>query len=255
MKQIEGKSCFRLLTAAVKTCAVVATLCLVQPSAVSAASYHTLVNTYSWTYWTNAYPWGATHNGSAYMLSSQVSLAGSSMSLHAQSTTAYSGYRFKSGTITAKQKVTCNSTTNYWFLEGYFKCSTVSGSWPAFWLCGAWTWPPEADIMEFKGTSYCWQNTFTGNSWSNQVVSAKTNYVSDAYGTWHKYRLDITYKSSTYVYLDYYIDGTWKKRDLGDFTGKPMYIIIDFQTDGSSGYATWTDKYLYGGAISIGATY
>jgi hypothetical protein len=59
---------------------------------------------------------------------------------------------------------------------------------------------------------------------------------------------------STYVTIDYYIDGNWKARDTADFTGKPMNLIIDLQTEGSSGTAYFNDSYLTGGSIEIGYT-
>src|ERR1035437_10641823 len=47
------------------------------------AGYVTACNTYDWNHWNNAYPWGNSHNGSAYMNSSQVNLHGGWMQLHA----------------------------------------------------------------------------------------------------------------------------------------------------------------------------
>jgi hypothetical protein len=103
--------------------------------------------------------------------------------------------------------------------------------------------------MEFKGSSTCWQNTFRTSS----DVSTKTTVVNDPYGSWHHYKAWINRVSSTDVTIDYYIDGTWTARHTANFTGKPMWLIIDFQTEGSSGSpAAFTDKYLYGGTIEVG---
>jgi hypothetical protein len=214
------------------------------------AGYVTACNTYDWNNWNNAYPWGNSHNGSAYMYSSQVNLQGSWMQIHAQRSGAPSGYNFKSGTIYYKNKIRVDDQHLNWTIEGSFKADPQSGSWPAMWLCYAYGWPPESDIMEFKGSSYCWQNTFQ----SSGSVTEHVSWVSDPYGTSHTYKIWMSRVDSTYVNIDYYIDGNWKARDKADFTGKDMWLIIDFQTEGSSGTAYFNDSYLTGGGIHIGYT-
>ena len=170
------------------------------------------------------------------------------MSLHAQPTSANPGYRFKSGTIWCKTIVTVDSSHINWTIDGQFKCSTAPGCWPAMWLDGTQTWPPESDIMEFKGNTTCWQNTFRSSS----DVSTKTTAVSNPLTTWHHYKAWINRVDATNVTIDYYIDGNWTARHTANFSGKPMWLIIDFQTEGSSGTATWTDKWMYGGTIEVG---
>jgi hypothetical protein len=78
--------------------------------------------------------------------------------------------------------------------------------------------------------------------------------VNDPYGTSHTYKIWMNRVDSTNVTIDYYIDGNWKARDTADFTGKDMWLIIDFQTEGSSGTAYFNDSYLTGGGIHIGYT-
>jgi hypothetical protein len=104
--------------------------------------------------------------------------------------------------------------------------------------------------MEFKGNANCWQNTFQTSGQCTSHVSG----VNDPYGTWHTYKIWMSRVDSTYVTIDYYIDGNWKARDTADFTGKPMWLIIDLQTEGSSGTAYFNDSYLTGGSIEIGYT-
>jgi hypothetical protein len=228
-------------------CLAVLALGLTRPGSTQAA-YNTLVNTYDWSHWNNAYPWGDHHNGSAIMLQAQVALSGSSMTLHAQPTSTNAGYRFKSGTIWCKSIVQVDTSHINWTIDGQFKCSTAPGCWPAMWLDGTQTWPPESDIMEFKGNTTCWQNTFRTSS----DVSTKTTVVTDPLGTWHHYKAWINRVDATNVTIDYYIDGVWTDRHTANFSGKPMWLIIDFQTEGSSGTATWTDKWMYGGTIEVG---
>lgn len=213
----------------------------------SASTYHTLVNTYDWSHWNNAYPWGNTHNGSAYMQSDHVTM-GSTLTLHAQRSSAHSGYNFVSGTIYCQDQILCDANHINWTIDGEFKCSTAAGCWPAMWCDGAWTWPPETDIMEFKGSATVWQNTFITSS---QVYS-HTKTVSYPLDNWHHFKIWMSRVDDTNVTIDYYIDGTWQARDTANFSGKPMWLIIDFQTEGSSGTATWNDKYVYSDSIEVG---
>lgn len=106
---------------------------------------------------------------------------------------------------------------------------TARGTWPAFWLTGVNSWPPESDIMEFKGNSTCWQNTYDGG-WEEKLTS-----VSNA-GNWHTYKAWITKVNNTDVDIHYYIDGVWKAVHRGtNFVNKPMWLIINMQMEGSSG--------------------
>ncbi len=214
------------------------------------AGYVTACNSYDWNHWNNAYPWGNAHNGSAYMSSSQVNLQGGWMQMHAQKSGAPSGYNFLSGTIYCKTQVVVDDQHLNWTIDGAFNADPQSGSWPALWLCYAYGWPPECDIMEFKGNANCWQNTFQT---SGQTTS-HVNWVNDPYGTSHRYKIWMNRVDSTWVTIDYYIDGNWKARDSADFTSKPMWLIIDLQTEGSSGTASFNDTYLTGGSIEIGYT-
>ena len=216
---------------------------------IANAGYVTVTNSWDWSQWNNAYPWSDRHNGSAVMRQSQVFLNGSSMELRATRSSAFPGYNFVSGTIWAKSIITVDDEHVSWTIDGQFRASAAVGAWPAMWLDGTQSWPPEIDIMEFKGNSYCWQNTFITSS---QVYS-KTTYVNNPYGAWHRYKIWMNRVDSTNVTIDYYIDGTWTKRDVANFTGKPLWLIVDMQTEGSSGSpAQFNEKSLYGGSIEVG---
>ena len=231
---------------------VLAALCALNLAGppLASAGYVTACNTYDWNHWNNAYPWGNSHNGSAYMYSSQVNMQGGWMQLHAQRGGAPSGFNFSSGTIYCKTQIVVDDQHLNWTIQGSFQADPESGSWPAMWLCYAYGWPPESDIMEFKGDANCWQNTFQTSGQCTSHVSG----VNDPYGSWHTYKIWMNRVDSTYVTIDYYIDGNWKARDTADFTGKPMNLIIDLQTEGSSGTAYFNDSYLTGGSIEIGYT-
>ena len=58
-------------------------------------------------------------------------------------------------------------------VRGEFQAPSARGTWPAFWLTGATSWPPESDILEFKGDSRNWFNTYknAAGAWSSTIVS------------------------------------------------------------------------------------
>ena len=110
------------------------------------------------------------------------------------SASPYLKIKYHSGAIHAKENILINDQYPNYEIRGEFQVPTDVGTWPAFWLTGAWSWPPESDIMEFKGSSVNWQNTFRTSS----DVSTITTSVSNA-GSWHQYRVWITKVSSTDV--------------------------------------------------------
>jgi galactan endo-beta-1,3-galactanase len=191
--------------------------------------------------WNYYYPWGRDHNGSARMYGypSHVNPSGGVLTISSSKITwnegnssadPYLPIKYHSGACHAKKQILVNDQYPNYEIKGEFQVPTVKGTWPAFWLSGAWSWPPESDIMEFKGNSTNWQNTF--RAWND--VSTTTSYVSGA-GNWHQYRVWISKANSSDVNIHYYIDGSWKGMHTANFVGKPMWLIINMQMEGSSG--------------------
>lgn len=186
------------------------------------------------TYWNYNYPWGTDHNGSARMRSQNVSVSSGVLTC-----TAYPGtvsdktsIHYFSGTVYCKQQVTVSNSWPLWRVSGEFQCPSVKGTWPAFWLNNADGWPPEADIMEFKGSNVNWSNTYKNLSgaWSNSytTVSSPAN--------WHTYTAWIAKYSATDVKIEYWIDGVLRGTHYGqNFMNDPLNLIIDLQMEGSSG--------------------
>jgi beta-glucanase (GH16 family) len=138
---------------------------------------------------------------------------------------------YHSGAIHARDQVVVTDQFPSYEVRGEFQAPTARGTWPAFWLTAVNSWPPESDILEFKGDSRNWFNTFrTSSDVSSTIVT-----VSGA-GNWHTYRAWITKVNTTDVDIHYYLDGTWvgQHRATG-FVGKPMWLIINLQMEGSSG--------------------
>ncbi|HJT74536.1 MAG TPA: hypothetical protein VJ720_10965 [Chitinophaga sp.] len=214
--------------------------------------------------WNYLYPWGSDHNGTARMYGSStdhnhIYLSNNVLTIKATKITwnegnssadPYLPIRYHSGAINAKTHVLVNDQFPNWEVKCDFQVPTVTGSWPAFWLTGVNSWPPESDIMEFKGNATNWQNTFRTSS----DVSSTLTTVSSP-GSWHTYRAWITKVSATNVDIHYYIDGVWKAVHNANFVGKPLYIIINMQMEGSSGSPGPTaDTYLNARNIYVGRT-
>jgi hypothetical protein len=167
----------------------------------------------------------------------------------------YLPIRYHSGAIHAKHQILINDQFPDYEVKGEFQVPTASGTWPAFWLTGVNSWPPESDIMEFKGNSVNWQNTMDGPDWTNVHTQSTQTTVSNA-GNWHTYRAWITKVNATDVDIHYYIDGVWKAvHRAPNFVNSPMWLIINLQMEGSSGSSGPTsDTYLKARNIYVGRT-
>jgi hypothetical protein len=195
--------------------------------------------------WNYNYPWGADHNGSARMVGSstnhdQISVSGGVLTIKATRLSSSPGNStangftnlaiwYNSGACHAKQQVLINDQFPSYTISGDFAVPTVKGSWPAFWITGVNSWPPESDIMEFKGSSTNWQNTYDGG-WESKQTS-----VSGA-GSYHNYKCWYNKISATDVECHYYIDNNWVARHvMSNAVNKAMWLIINMQMEGDSG--------------------
>lgn len=234
-------------------CTGIAGAALAAPRAAAADTWETVVDGTFASYatleaaWNYRYPWGSDHNGSARMYAAaddhdHVAIESPGVLLLTathitwdegkSSASPYLPIHYHSGAIHAKQQVVVDDQFPNWEVKGEFQAPSARGTWPAFWLTGADTWPPESDILEFKGDARNWFNTYKNASggWSNTVVG-----VADP-GSWHGYRAWITKVNATDVDIHYYLDGTWVGQHRGaGFVGHPMWIIINLQMEGSSG--------------------
>jgi hypothetical protein len=192
------------------------------------------------TYWNDLYPWGSDHNGSARMRSQNISVSGGVLTLTSaasgsvgnSSKDPYLPIHYYSGTVYAKTIPVVTDSWPKWHFKGEFQCESQTGTWPAFWVTGADSWPPESDFMEFKGSATCWTNTYKNASggWSSVGTAISSP------GNWHTYSVYMTKTNSTDVSIEYWIDGVLKSTQTGaNFVGKNLNIIIDYQMEGSSG--------------------
>src|ERR1044072_713380 len=195
-----------------------------QATAVAADTWETVLdgssfNSYSAfeAAWNYLYPWGSDHNGSARMYGSStdhnhITLASGVLTLKATRITWDEGtsgssphlpIRYPSGAVHAKNQIVVTDQFPDYEVKGEFQAPSAAGTWPAFWLTGVNSWPPESDIPAFKGTSNNWFTTFRSSS----DVSSTIVGVSGP-GNWHTYRAWITKVNATDVDIHYYLDGT-----------------------------------------------
>lgn len=196
--------------------------------------------------WNMFYPWGTDHNGTARMYKNQVSiLSGGILQIRANRHETWEGKStadpklrifYHSGAVHLKEKITVNANKPRWVISGDFQVPFNKGTWPAFWITGSETWPPESDIMEFKGTDTIWQNTATGPDWKHLSWQNKLTAVVKPQD-WHNYKIVMEKTSSTAVSIDYYIDGVKTDTHTANFVDKPFWLIINMQMGGDSGTA------------------
>jgi len=195
------------------------------------------------SYWNYLYPWGSDHNGGARMVGnssdhSHISLSNGVLTLTAtpvsgqppSTSNPYPAIHYFSGTVYSKIQVNVDDSSAKGFqVEGSFKAPTAYGTWPAFWLTAVNGWPPEADIGEWKGTQQNWFNTFRTSS---DVTSTIVTWPDSNF---HALKAVIRAVNAVNVTIDYYLDNVHQAQHTGNFVGKPMWLIIDLQMEGSSG--------------------
>ncbi|KAJ3128641.1 hypothetical protein HK098_003848 [Nowakowskiella sp. JEL0407] len=192
-------------------------------------------------YWNNLYPWGSDHNGAARMNAANINLSGGTLTLRADRLSQSDGQSganphptiwYRSGAVHCKKQIVVTTQYPNYEIRGEFQAPSGKGTWPAFWLTAVVGWPPEIDILEFKGSATNWFNTFRSSS----DVSSTQVSVSNPQNTWHTYRIWMTKVSDTDVDVHYYIDGVWKVKHTGKgFVGKAFWLIMNLQMEGSSG--------------------
>ncbi|APU15696.1 MULTISPECIES: family 16 glycosylhydrolase [Actinoalloteichus] len=195
--------------------------------------------------WNYGYPWGSDHNGTARMYGSptdhnHVWLDGGVLNLKAtrinwdegnSSADPYLPIRYHSGAVHAKDHIIVNDRYPSYEVRGEFQAPSTRGTWPAFWLTGVNSWPPESDILEYKGNARNWFNTFRSAS---DVSTTIVDVASP--GSWHEYRAWITKVNATDVDIHYYLDGQWvAQHRAAGFVNQPLWVIINLQMEGSAG--------------------
>lgn len=181
--------------------------------------------------WNYLYPWGTDHNGAARMDEAHVSLPGDgTVTLTAEPVTgqgpASSGgqsiaVNYLSGAIHAKETFTVNAAAGSGYdFSAEFQATTDVGTWPAFWLTGVNSWPPEIDMAEWKGSGKISFNTFNTSS---EVDALDVDYPDP--GSFHTIKCQLREHNGVDVQIKYFMDGTEITTQYGaGFVGEPFYL-------------------------------
>ncbi|PYH97986.1 putative glycoside hydrolase [Aspergillus ellipticus CBS 707.79] len=192
-------------------------------------------------YFAYLYPWGSDHNGAARMVGNStdheyISVNSSTLTLVAKpvtgqpATSSGVAINYLSGTVHSADTFTVEAGSGF-NIQAEFQATTEEGTWPAFWLNGANTWPPEIDIAEWKGTGDISFNTFNTSS---EVEAVNVDYPSP--DEFHTVRSEIRDEDGSNISIKFYLDDELVTTQYGnDYVGKPLYLIIDLQMEGSSG--------------------
>lgn len=193
--------------------------------------------------WSYNYPWGRTHNHRAYMTDTMVTVKDGILTIKAinkrhpsapagtnqwESSFGYLSFDYTSGAIHTQGKF----GTTYGYIEGRFKASSTSGTWPAFWtLNSTGEWPPEIDILEIPADRKVHHYYYHyGPDWQNESSFGATHTGADKSLSFHTYGVEWGPN-----YMKFYFDGQL----LNSYTNRPetsqgknMYLIINLAIDG-----------------------
>lgn len=204
-------------------------------------------------YFSYNYPWGTTHNGAARMSSNYCSFPGNNTLTE---TSVYSPNQADAGsaskplkinylacTVYAKQHFTVDEGSGLDF-SAEFIAPTTKGTWPAFWLTAVQGWPPEIDIAEWKGNGDISFNTFNTSS---EVTAVNVPYAPDT--QWHSVKASVRDEQdgSGDASVQFWLDGELRSTQFAKgYVGKALYLVIDFQMEGSSGSpGPTTSKFIF----------
>ncbi|RIB09543.1 Glycoside Hydrolase Family 16 protein [Gigaspora rosea] len=193
------------------------------------------------SYWNYLYPWGPSHKGTALMLGNSsyhehIYLNNSVLTLKATRNNHKLGgkkFNYLSGTIYAKKHIEVNSQYPNYSICGDFKVPTIKGTWPAFWITCTTSWPPEVDILEFKGSTFNNFNIFQIHK--NVPTSIDRTNISSP-NDWNTFCFYMDRINNNDVSLSLSLNNMSIITHNGTgFVLKQFWLIIDLQMEGSSG--------------------
>lgn len=190
------------------------------------------------TYWAYHYPWGTDHNGGARMDDGHVQVEDGVLILTAEPVTgeppaSHGGkdipINYLSGAVHSKETFTVKAGGGYDF-SGEFVASTERGTWPAFWVNGAWNWPPEIDIAEWKGSGDISFNTFNS---SDEVTALDVGYPNE--GEWHSVKCEVRDVNGADISARFFMDGEEVTTQYGSgYVDQPLHLYVALRAAPSS---------------------
>lgn len=183
------------------------------------------------TYWNYLYPGGESdHNGGARMDKEHVSFQGDNTVVMTSEPVegeppSYFGGRtipinYRSGTIHSKNQFTVQKGGGYDFHAEFLFKQPWAGCWPAFWVTGAKSWPPEIDMAEWMGDGKILFNTYNTSS---QLTSKALLYENAE--EWHSVKTEVRDENGVDVRVNFIYDGTPIATQFGKgFVGQPLNL-------------------------------
>lgn len=189
------------------------------------------------------YPWGTDHNGTARMDAAQVRTEGGVTTITAvrdlTQTPAVSSFtnkgepipvHYRSGAVHSASPIVIEARRTEIAVEARFP--SEKGTWPAVWLTGVATWPPEIDVAEYMGSARVLQNVFAMSGRNSEHVPTRV----DDPGAWHTYRAVLTPTTARDVLVQFSLDGRPTGSVVGTgLIGQKMWLIVNLQTEMWSG--------------------
>jgi beta-glucanase (GH16 family) len=201
------------------------------------------------------YPWGTDHNGTARMYATQVVTSADGVTTltavrDTNQTPAVSSHEdagehppihYRSGAVHSHRPVTIPARRMRISVEA--QAPSVSGTWPAVWLTGVDSWPPEIDVLEYMGSNRLLQNVFSSKNENSRHVPTRITSPEQ----WHTYVAELTPYTTGDVLVEFSVDGAATGSVIAhSLVGARMWVIANLQTErwsGSTGPATATLRF------------
>ncbi|CAG8845216.1 11394_t:CDS:2, partial [Racocetra persica] len=140
-------------------------------------------------------------------------------------------FDYISGAIHAKELLEVNTTYPYYTVCGEFLAPMIPGAWPAFWMTGT-TWPPEVDILEFKG-----DNNDNFNIYIDKNIPTYWNQIPiTSPKEWYTYCIFMEKVNNADVNITFSLNNQNNITYTAvGYVGKQFWLIINLEMEGSSG--------------------
>jgi beta-glucanase (GH16 family) len=142
----------------------------------------------------------------------------------------YPSIHYRSGAVHSAQPVVIPARRMRVSVEA--QLPSQKGTWPAIWLTGVDSWPPEIDLAEMMGSTQMLQNVFSTTKRNSAHVPSQ---VPDAQN-WHTYAADLTPYVNGDVLVQFGIDGEAAGAVVADgLVGQKRWIIANLPMERWSG--------------------
>lgn len=126
---------------------------------------------------------------------------------------------YRSGAVHSKETFTVKKGGGYDFNTEVL-VNPVKGTWPAFWVSGAESWPPEIDFLEWMGDGKVLFNT-----WNTSEIHASKSLPYNNVDQWHSISAKVADDNGSDVKVTFTYDGNVVATQWGKgFVGKPLNL-------------------------------